>query len=367
MMPDRQLLAFVAILLGMGTMADAAPSPVGVTGGPASRPAPVPSTAAASRDAERVEPTRASQDDRTPAPIKDTVSTGRRVSLEADDGTRGAAFYHTPRLRPATPMPMVLLLDGLGDVRTRPMLLVRPLVDAGLAVLAMNLGSRGERGTPAGRERNPPRYDRAARLFACMRRDVTAAYLWMRDRPETDPARFAIVGAGPGFAVAMDYAVRDRSVDAVVGLAPVMEVPGLDTRADLGRYGNRPLMLITDDSRQTWVEKLAASAPAVTIEVLSNPNLSRPDGPPGIRSNGRLKGIERRIVEFLTQALGPPVGNACVVASIRGQVFYEPGSSRARRLSPANLRWFSSPAEAEARGLRPARSNRRRAGIGPGR
>jgi len=35
MMPDRQLLAFVAILLGMGTMADAAPSPVGVTGGPA--------------------------------------------------------------------------------------------------------------------------------------------------------------------------------------------------------------------------------------------------------------------------------------------------------------------------------------------
>jgi hypothetical protein len=71
----------------------------------------------------------------------------------------------------------------------------------------------------------------------------------------------------------------------------------------------------------------------------------------GTRMFGKVNGIEEKIAEFLKRAVGP-FSKDRVVASLKGKVYYEPGSGQAQRLAPDNVRWFSSASEAEARGLR---------------
>jgi hypothetical protein len=175
-----------------------------------------------------------------------------------------------------------------------------------------------------------------------------------------DPSRVAVIVTGAAFEVGMDYAARDCSVDAVIGWMPGTADGDWEVPDRLDRYGDRPVMLVVESGQRAEAQKLAEVLKNLTVESSGDLQSSRSK----VRVQTFRDDLSRRIVDFLGKAFGP-AGAQRVVASIRGRVYYAPGSSRARRLSQANLRWFNSPAEAQARGLRASTSFRPDADSGP--
>jgi hypothetical protein len=70
---------------------------------------------------------------------------------------------------------------------------------------------------------------------------------------------------------------------------------------------------------------------------------------------GVVPEIEKEVVEFLKTAVGEPTATT-VYGSIERNVYHEAGSKWLPEIAATNLRYYSSPQEAEARGLRAAKS-----------
>ncbi len=270
------------------------------------------------------------------------------VTFTAEDQVPLAGVYLCPSAPAAQPRPMAILLHGSQSDRTTWDSLAGPLADAGFAVLAIDLRGHGQSATD-----KVPRADGAA--FRQMHKDVSAAYLWLRDQPNADPTRFVLVAAGAGCGVAMDYSRRDRSVDGAILLSPGADAVGPDPAAAVAEYGRRPLLMLMTESERTFADRVKAAAPHTQVTLLA----ARPDpsvtDPRASSLLGRVPGIEKNIVDAALRFAGPPA-TAPMVTSTRGQTYYAPNTNYARSLRPANLRWLSSPAEAETRGLRPPQS-----------
>jgi pimeloyl-ACP methyl ester carboxylesterase len=249
--------------------------------------------------------------------------------------------------------------------------LVPHLSAAGLAVLAFDLRGHGD-STGSAAMKLADRVDqRDPKLFKDMAHDLTAAYEWLRDQSDVDPARFALVGASVGSSIALDYAAQDKSVDVVVCLTPGISYLGINAAEAVAKIGDRPLLLLASQAERAAVDELSRLTPKALTEIVPGPPAGQDQmALHGTRMFTKVPGIEERIAKFLSTSLGEP-STERVVASIKGKVYYPPDSSQARRLSPKNLRWFSSPAEAEGRGLRtPASSSKSRSQAGspsPGR
>ena len=173
-----------------------------------------------------------------------------------------------------------------------------------------------------------------------------------------DLARFVIVGASVGCSVALDYASRDPSVDGIVCMTPGTSYLGLDSLTHVDKFGQRPLLLLASAEERSASDQLAQAARQAIVKIFPDQPALGPMGLHGTRMFGKVAGIEKLITDFLIASAGEP-SDGPVVASIRGKVYYDPDSSSARQLSPKNLRWFSSPTEAEARGFRPPKSRTR--------
>jgi len=255
--------------------------------------------------------------------------------------------------------PMAVLLHMYGEDRSSFTPLVPALHRAGFAVLAVDLRGHGESVEPASLKLRQKVEDRDPRLFREMDRDVEAAYHWLIRRPDVAPARFVLVGASVGASVALDYAARDKSVDGLVLMTPGLEYRGLNSKASARKLVSRPVLMLTAEHERGAADELAAEITGAKVQIVGQ----KPAGGDsmalhGTRMLGQVAGVEDMIAEFLTAAAGRP-SDAPVVASVIGEVYYEPGSRRAERLSPDNLRRFSSAAEAEARGYRPPKRRRR--------
>jgi len=276
---------------------------------------------------------------------------GRDVVFTTDDNLVIAGTYWPPE-RKSEPAPIVILVHGYKGSRSDFAPLVPALLKAGFAVLAIDLrGHGGSVGAPAMKLADQV-VQRDNKLFASMYRDVTAAYEWLRGQSEVDLARFALVGASVGCSVALDYAGRDRSVDAVVCLTPGTSYLGLDAMSFLRKYGDRLLLLVASHAERAAADQLQHEVPKAVVHVVPGPPAGEDEmALHGTRMLGKAPGIEEKTADFLKRAVGP-FSRERVVASIKGKVYYEPGSSQARGLDADNLRWFSSPAEAESRGLR---------------
>ncbi|HSW46205.1 MAG TPA: alpha/beta fold hydrolase [Phycisphaerae bacterium] len=285
---------------------------------------------------------------------------GESVVFTTEDNLVIAGSYW-PARRSGDRAPMVILLHMYKGNRSEFDPLVGPLIRAGFSVLAIDLRGHGGSAGPAPMKLADRVDRRDEELFRDMHLDVTAACEWLRDQPGVDPARFALVGASVGGSVALDYAGRDKSVDAVVCLTPGTSYLGLDALGAVRKYGDRPLLLIASEAERDAADHLRRPAGQATARIVPGPSSGEDRmALHGTRMLDRGLGIETQIVEFLKKAVGPAAEEP-VVASIKGKVYYEPGSSQARRLTRDNLRWFSSAAEAESRGLRaPASSNRSR-------
>ncbi|NLX23586.1 MAG: alpha/beta fold hydrolase [Phycisphaerae bacterium] len=270
------------------------------------------------------------------------------VTLTAEDQVPLAGVYLSSSSTTGQPQPMAILIHGAHSDHTTWDAALGPLADAGFAVLAIDLRGHGRSATE-----QVPQADGAT--FRQMYKDVSAAYLWLRDQPNADPTRFVLVAAGAGCGIALDYTRRDRSVDGVILLSPGTDTVGPDLTVAAAKCGPRPLLMLISEPEQPLADRVKAAAPQTQVTRLA----ARPDpsatNPRASNLLGRIPGIEKTIVDAALRFAGPPA-TAPMVTSTRGQTYYAPNTNYARSLRPANLRWLSSPAEAEARGLHPPQS-----------
>jgi dienelactone hydrolase len=286
-----------------------------------------------------------------------------RVTFETDDKLpiTIVGTYTPPRPdEKSRRAPAVILLHMYGEERTTFDPLVPSLHEAGFAVLAIDLRGHGESVEPASLKLKDKAEERDPRLFRDMVKDVEAAHRWLTRRSEVDPARVVIVGASVGASIALDYAARDKSVDGLVLLTPGLDYLDLDSKVSARKVRNRPLLMLAAEEERRDADDLAREIPGAKVTAVG----PRPPGAHsmalhGTRMLGKAQGVEKMIVDFLVEAAGPP-SDKTVVASMIGEVYYDPGTSQADRLSPDNLRTFSSAAEAEARGYRPPKRSSRK-------
>jgi dienelactone hydrolase len=279
---------------------------------------------------------------------------GEHVTFTTDDNVLLVGGYTRPLARKGERAPVAILLHMYASDRQAFEPLTPALHAAGFAVLAIDLRGHGDSAGPVELGLSRRVADRDPKLFADMYKDVEAGYRWLADRPELDMARFTLVGASVGGSIALDYASRDKSVDAVVWLTPGTSYLGIDSVADAQKYGRRPLLLMAAEPERAAADDLGHIVPGATVKTLpyGGPD---PQGLHGTRMFGKALGVERNIADFLVKAVGPASAEV-VVGSTHGQVYYPVDASSAQQLSKDNRRLFSSPEEAEARGLRAPKS-----------
>lgn len=185
-----------------------------------------------------------------------TEAAVRTITLRTQDGVSlTAAHYEAPR-RPAAAIVLVHMLtrskDDWQDLAPR-------LVDAGFAVLAVDL--RGHGGSGGGSRLEDGRIDVSRMVL-----DVKAARGFFAGRPEIAPGKVAIVGASIGANLALLVAADDVDVRSLVLLSPGLDYQGLRTEAAIRKYGERPALLVAganDPYARRSVRQLAAIGPGL--------------------------------------------------------------------------------------------------------
>jgi len=280
------------------------------------------------------------------------------VEFTTNDGFVIAADFVEPMANKETKAPIAVLLHMYKSDRSTYTPLIGPLNKAGFAILAIDMRGHGHSVGPPEKQLAQRVERRDHKLFREMYKDVEAGYLWLRQQGRVDLSRLVIVGASVGCSVAMDYASRDPSVDAIVCMTAGTAYLGIDSLTHVAKLGQRPLLLLASEEERSASDQLAKLARQATVKIFPEKKALGPMGLHGTRMFGKANGVEKMIVDFLVDSVGEP-SSQCVVASVKGKVYYEPGSSQASRLSQDNLRWFSSSAEADARGYRPPKSKSR--------
>lgn len=269
------------------------------------------------------------------------------VSFKAADGLRIAADYYPPPVanRGTAPMVMLLHMDRSDRKAWEP--LIAPLHDAGFAILALDLRGHGDSATTDTREAAA---NRDPELYKKMQNDVLGAYDWFAEQPGVDRARFALVGASAGSSVALQYAARDRSVDAVVCLSPGLKYCGIDSTGDMRQItGRKILMLATEDERDAPYTLKSQGPAGVQVQI------QRGDNAHGTGMLAAVRGIEKEIADYLKDAVGEST-TTTVYGSVERDIYHPPDSGWIKRISATHLRYYSSPEEAESRGLRATKS-----------
>lgn len=268
------------------------------------------------------------------------------VSFNAADGVRITADYYPPSAAEGGAAPLVILVHMESSDRHGWEPFITPLHKTGFAVLAPDFRGHGDSATTATREQV---HAGDRQLFLDMQHDLRGAYDWLARQPKVDRARFALVGAGVGASVALQYAAQDRSVDAIVCLSPAISPMGLDTAGDLRQIrGRKILMLATEDERD-GPYTLKTRTEGIRVQIFKNVEAH------GTDMFGHVDGLERGIVRFLALGVGEHAATP-VYGSINSHIYHTADSGWLERISATNLRHYSSSAEAEARGLRAARS-----------
>ncbi|MBN1489399.1 MAG: alpha/beta fold hydrolase [Phycisphaerae bacterium] len=287
-----------------------------------------------------------------------------RVSFTTDDGVMIVGDYYAPKAPPKEGAPVVILLHMYQRTRSDWQPLVPHLRDAGFAVLAIDLRGHGESRLPGADASTDGPASNDRKVYRAMYQDVMAAYAWLGQQKAIDLTRFAMVGASLGCSVAIDYAARDRSVDAMVCLSPGTNYLGVSTTTHIKKCTGQKILLLASQAEAIAATELGRLAADTRVMITpEDPNDPRAAALHGTQMFGRAPDIERTITAFLTESVGLPA-TAPVVASLKSteKVYHVPGTAHADRIRPENRRWFSSAAEAEARGLRPVKSRKSGAG-----
>jgi pimeloyl-ACP methyl ester carboxylesterase len=279
------------------------------------------------------------------APLARAID-AERVAFETYDNVTIVADYYAPKPT-KTGAPMVILVHMYRSDRSAWRPLIEPLHEAGFAALAIDLRGHGDSATEEARNRVA---ERDPAVFEAMYYDLRAAYDWLAKQEGVDRSRFALVGASVGCSVSLRYAVKDRSLDALVCLSPGANYLGLDSKQDIMRIRGRKLWLVAADDlkERAGVDALALLGEGIETTLF-------PGNVHGTRLFGVVPHLEQRIAGFLKKSVAGPT-DTTVYGSVEKDIYHLPGSGWIERISPRNMRHYSSPEEAEARGLRKAKS-----------
>ncbi|MFH1745862.1 MAG: alpha/beta fold hydrolase [Planctomycetota bacterium] len=275
------------------------------------------------------------------------ASEPEQVAFHTPDGFWVHADYYGPTTKYVSG-PIVILLHAEGADREVWKPLIDPLQEAGFVVLALDMRGHGASSTS---ETRTQLANRDPRLFQDVQHDLHGAYDWLAKQEYVDRARFALVGAGAGAGSALQYAAKDRSVDTVVCLSPEQQAPGLDPAGDLGQIHGRQILLIASEDEQEACKLLTKRSQDTQTYFYEGAEGQRG----GTDILGKLPGIEKRIVSFLSRSVGQP-SRSVVYGSINSNIYHTAGSRWIDEISRGNLRHYSSAREAEQRGLRASRS-----------
>lgn len=268
------------------------------------------------------------------------------VSFRAADGLRIAADYYPPPAAEHAPAPMALLLHMYKSDRSAWRPLIPALHDAGFAVLAIDMRGHGGSATTGTRQQVD---ERDTQVFRDMQHDVRGAYDWLVKQDTVDRARFVIVGASVGCSVALQYAVDDRSVDAIVCLSPGTNYLGLDSAGDIHQITGRRILLLATEDERDGPYTLKKRGSDVEVDIFARKSAH------GTRMFGVIPGLEERIASYVRTAVGKP-SKSLVYGTINSNIYHRAGSGWIEKITPTNLRVYSSVREAESRGLRGSRS-----------
>jgi len=292
-----------------------------------------------------------------PCPAQQTQASQRpeveQVSFETADGVTIVADYYAAALPAGQKAPVAILLHMYPSDRTSWRSFAPKLVKKGIAALAIDLRGHGLSVKPDDMKLAERRKKKDSRLYNTMDRDVSAAYQWLAGRGDVDLTRLAVVGASVGCSVAIDYARLDRSVDVVVCLSPGTNYLGVKSTDHIAKYGDRPILLMAGQVEQDDCATLGKLTGKATIKIYPMADRSRFDMH-GTNLLAQAGEAEKVALDFLLANIGKAATEP-VVASINSDVYHRPDSHYVRRIKPENLRWFSSAAEAEGRGLRSPR------------
>ncbi|MBN1965838.1 MAG: alpha/beta fold hydrolase [Anaerolineae bacterium] len=157
----------------------------------------------------------------------------QRVELAASDGLTLVGDYYAPvplDEDAETGAPAVLLLHQLGGRRGAWEPIFAPLLEAGYAVLTVDMRAHGETG---GRENWPLAEDDHQRWID-----------WLRAQDGIDAARVSVVGASIGSNMALRAMANDADIVTVVALSPGLDYADVTTADAVEAIGNRPVMLV---------------------------------------------------------------------------------------------------------------------------
>lgn len=266
------------------------------------------------------------------------------VQLTTRDGFAIFADYYPPK-KSAEPAPFVILLHMYRSDRTAWTPMIEPLRDAGFAVMSLDMRGHGQSATSDSQRRVE---ERDPEIFHEMQNDVRAAYDWIVQQPNVDRSRFALLGASVGCSVAIQYAAKDKSVDAVACLTPGTNYLGLNTEEDIRQIRGRNILLVAVTGEREASEKLATMCDGAEAKIYQG------DGH-GTRMFESVTRVIPETVEFLRKNVGS-ASNAQVYGTINSNIYHLADSKWIPEIAPHNLRAYSSAAEAESRGLRKSKS-----------
>jgi len=309
-----------------------------------------------------------------PAPQRVTFTTQDGVKIVGDFYDAGAGGDQKPAF--------VILLHMYMKDRTSWAPLIPELTRSRISVLAIDLRGHGESTevvevTPPADEEEaaqPPDEERETeeetpkgptgsdlvervkardkKVFKAMTEDVWSAYEWLAKSGKVDLARFGLVGASVGCTVAMDYASRDKSVDVVYCLSPGTKYMGLRSGPHIKKLADQAVMLVSNPEERKESEELKKNDENAELNVTLGKNGERDLH--GTDMLGKVENLEAEMAGYLTGHLGSPSDpKEMVVGNIKTRVYFKPDMAQAQKLPERVRRWFSSPEEAESRGMKP--------------
>ena len=221
------------------------------------------------------------------------------VEVKTSDGLTLAGDLYATGLKGA---PAVVALHMYRSDRSAWAPVAKPLNDAGIDLLAIDLRGHGDSAVQGEEDLSGRVAERDATLFNEMWRDALGAMDFLVGRGN-DPRRIALLGASVGCSVAVDAAVRREKVRGVLLMTPGLNYLEVPTVQHVRDYGVRPMQILTSTFEAgvgaTAIEE--AVGPTCAVQLYEQRNIH------GTNMFGKVKHVEEEVVHYFDRILGGPV------------------------------------------------------------
>jgi len=221
-----------------------------------------------------------------------------RAEFTTTDGVQIVGDYYPPTGRGVVPAAVLLHMYKSDRSSWKP--LVRPLHDAGFAVLAIDMRGHGESTQPESKNLAERVNSRDDALFNAMYKDVEAALAWVRKQPNVDPDRYVLCGASVGCSVALHHTALHDDALAVICLSPGTNYLGVESTEHIRAIRKTPVLLLATEGERRAVDQLAEIGKTAEGDILG------PGRTHGTRMFGKIEDIESRIADAFAKIAYTP-------------------------------------------------------------